>query len=197
MSEDGKNYSPSYLAEMNVGRKWLLNTPDGRMATDHLRRSFGKMADDALSDGKWVPWDDIVKEYRGGVMLAASNKEAREAFELARHSTTALGSPLPGKSRLMRFFSPPQGYVFRRITESGDAKYWETPINVMREALREENAAYLCVPRWVIAAHLESLLPRNPKSTRDEAQAAGNLLIMPENTSTVVSDFDTATPTIT
>jgi hypothetical protein len=49
----------------------------------------------------------------------------------------------------------------------------------------------------VIAAHLESLLPRNPKSTRDEAQAAGNLLIMPENTSTVVSDFDTATPTIT
>ena len=168
------NQSPSHNKEREWARRWLLKTKDGSMAVDHLKASFSNTISNELNDGNWVQWEDVVNEYKDCSMLAASNAEARAAFDIARRSTTALGSPLTSKSKMMRFFSPPQGYVFRRVVESGDPNYWNDRINVLREALREENALWLCVPRWVVRAHLESLLPKGCVPAASKAGAGGD-----------------------
>jgi hypothetical protein len=178
------NHSPRHNLEREWARRWLLKTKDGSMAVDHLKASFGNRISNELNDGNWVQWEDLVSEYKDCSMIAASNAEARAAFDIASHASTSMGAPVGSASKMLRFFSPPSGYVFRRIAESGDPMYWNDKVNVLREALREENALWLCVPRWIVSAHLESMLPKGTRaSTVDQSP---NMLVDPESTTGII-----------
>ena len=140
-------------------RKWLLSTEDGRLASDILRRNApNQNAAPILDDDRFTSWDDIVAEYRGGVMLASSCREARGVFDLAKGATSNMTLPGVTSAKWSNFFSAPIGYVLRRQIQTCDPNYWNEPINTYREALANPN--WCRVPRAVIQGKLNDLLPK-------------------------------------
>ena len=153
------NTAPGYQAEREYVRKWLQKTPDGKFATDLLRRSSSTKVMQAIFDDEdMTDWEEVVKDYRGATVLAASCQEARNAFDLARQSSSTLGPPDRSKAKMRNFFSPPLGYVLRRQIEACDPDYWNDPVNVYREALK--------FPEWCkvsadyLRGQLEAFLPK-------------------------------------
>lgn len=156
------NQSPSYLAERQRIRRWLEHHPDGREAMRVLRSdSTPAQLNAVLEDDKQTDWEELQRDYAGASVLAASCREAREAFDLARQSRTTMGPPRTDKQKWVRFFSAPIGYVLRRQIEVSDPDYWNQPVNVYREALAH--------PEWCVASAdyirgaLEQFLPRGQK----------------------------------
>jgi len=157
-----KNQSWSYLEERNRVRNWLTKTPDGKLATELLRKNAPKEnAAPILDDDSCTSWQDIVDEYKDGVMLASSCQEARGTYELARQAKSTMGLPGVSHARWNGFFSAPIGYVMRRQIQTGDPNYWNDPVNVYREAL--ENPNWCRVPRSYLVGKLNDLLPGGKK----------------------------------
>ena len=156
------NQSPSYLAERERVRAWLQRHPDGREALRVMRQHAAPGVMNAvLEDDDQTDWEEMVRDFAGASVLAASNREAREAFELARQSRSTLGPPKTDKQKWVRFFSAPIGYVLRRQIEVCDPDYWNQPVNVYREALAHPEWA--TAPPDYIRGALESFLPRGQK----------------------------------
>lgn len=157
------NKSPSYNREREAVRKWIEKTPDGQIARKQLMDAMGGDASSILDDDKHVDWEEIVREYRGATVLAANCKEAREAFELARQSSSLrLLPPSADKAKWVKFFSAPTGYVLRRTIELADPDYWNDPINVYREAM--EHPEWCSAPMDVIRGLLNEVLPKARKA---------------------------------
>lgn len=154
------NKSPSYLAERQKKRRWLLsNDPNAQLARKYLREMApGGDAASVLDDDQQVAWDDIVEEHRFDAMIAANNMEARKAFELARQSSTSMGAPNHANSYMRHFASTPTWYVIRRQIETMDPEYWNDPKNVFHELL--EHPEWVTVPIDDIRGQLEMYLPR-------------------------------------
>lgn len=166
MSTDNK--SPSYRAEREAVRKWIERTPDGKYARKQLMDAMGGDASRILDDDQHVDWEEIVREYKGATVLAANCREAREAFELARQSSSLRQlPPSQDKSKWVKFLSAPAGYVLRRQIELADPDYWNDPINVYREAM--EHPEWCSVPMDTIRGMLNDLLPKARKPLVESA----------------------------
>ena len=146
------NQSWSYLRDRDVVRRWLLGSPDGKVAADLLRKNAptGNAAP-ILDDDAWTSWADVYEEHKDGVLLSQSCAEARGAWETRKS--------VKGKWR--NFFSAPQGYVFRKMADTADPDFWNKPSNLYREALAHPE--WCKVPRWYIVGELEKLLPKGKK----------------------------------
>jgi len=159
------NKSESYNRDRSLVRRWLLETREGQFATEMANRGMPK--GDNLSrlfdDDKWLDWEDLYKESKDSIVLAANCREAREGARMAMKSTTSMVAPTGGPSKMMRFFSPPMSHVLRRQIEVQDPDYWNDPKNVLREALLYPE--YACVPESLLRAQLESMLPKGTKVT--------------------------------
>jgi len=153
------NKSPSYLEEREQVRRWFQKTQDGKEARRILMDAVGGDASRILDDDKHVDWEEMVKDYAGCSVLAASCREAREAFEIARQSKSSMGPPGVDKGKWVHWFSTPIGYVLRRQIELADPDYWNDPINVFREAM--DHPEWCRVPMDVIRGELEMRLPKN------------------------------------
>jgi hypothetical protein len=153
------NLSPSYLAERARVRRWLEQHPDGREAMRVMRGSSTPAELNAvLEDEKQTDWEELQKDYRGASLLAASCREGREAFELARQSSSIMGPPKTDKQKWVKFFSPPLSYVLRRQIELSEPDYWNIKVNVYREALAHPE--WCTAPADYIRGALENCLPR-------------------------------------
>jgi hypothetical protein len=156
------NKSPSYLQDREAARRYLTQTPDGKVARDFLiKNAPGGDASSILDDDEHVDWEDLVRENKGLPVLAANCSEARRAFDMARQARSNLGVPLD-KHRWLKFFSAPLGYVLRKQIETCDPKYWDDPANLFREAM--DHPEWCCVPSDVIRAQLEAHLPKGQKA---------------------------------
>lgn len=161
------NQSPSYLEERERTRRWLQKSKDGQLAVDELRKQGQTVV---LDDDKEVQWDDMVAEYKGAAVLAASNAEAREAFELSRHASSNMGAPL-NHGAWRAFASMPLGYVIRRQIETMDPGYWDDQVNLYRECL--EHPEWCRVPADYIRGRLNDVLPKGPRLVRDNIRVIG------------------------
>lgn len=168
-----ENKSFSYLEERDNVRRWLLNSKDGRLATEVLRRGNKSLpncpGDDlapVLDDDKFTSFQDIVDEYRDGTLLATTCEEARGVFDLAKGSKSNMALPGVTSARWSNFFSAPIGYVLRRQIQTGDPDYWNKPQNIYREALANPN--WCKVPISVIRGKLEASLPKAKLVTIEE-----------------------------
>lgn len=151
--------SPSYLKAMRAAHHWLLNTKDGKYATEFLRQNSPNQDLAAvIENGGWINWEDMVSENRDNLLLASNCYEAREAVKLSRQSKGLMGAPTTSQSKLMRFASFPLWYVLRRQVETADPDYWSSPVNVMRECLKHPQ--FTTVPAEIIRGQLERLLPK-------------------------------------
>ena len=95
------NLSPSYLRERERGRWWISNHPDGKYARDHLMRTRG--SDDltkAFDDEYLTDWEDLQVEYKDAPIIASTNRDKREAFELAKQASSIMAPPWGGASKM-------------------------------------------------------------------------------------------------
>jgi len=166
------NKSPSYLEERAASRRLLLGTKDGHLHTEILKT---KVADGDLSavfdDDHWLDWQEVVREMRGSVILAANCAEARRSTEIAMQSRYRLAPPLSGQAKWLHFFAPPVWYVLRRQVEMMDPDYWNDPKNTLREAL--DCPWWTTVPASLIRGELEKHLGRAAPETQEAANAGG------------------------
>jgi len=139
------NKSISYLQEREKTHRFLTGTADGRLAIDNLRQdATPEEMQRVLGDDRFTDHATLREEHRGGVLVAESCREAREAFTIDQmHQTGA---------KWVRFFAPPFWYYIRRQIDSGNPEYWKDPANTMREAL--ECPQWATVPAWYIRGEL-------------------------------------------
>jgi len=126
-----------------------MNAPGG---------DLGKVLDEK---SHWVDYEDILREHREDLILAANCHEARQAVSLARQASTTMAPPAPSQAKWARIASFPIGYVLRRQIETGDPDYWNHPENVLRETLAKPDWAAL--PLDVVRGELENYLPKGKK----------------------------------
>lgn len=153
------NQSPSYLGEREEVLRWFQKSPDGQYLRDLIRR-VDKPSDSVriFDDDNCTNWEDLQKEYKGAVVIAANNQEARAAFEMTQQSHSNFAPPPGGPSKMLRIFTPPLGYVLRRQVETADPYYWNDHLNVYREA--QLHPDWCPVPQSYIRGALEAALPR-------------------------------------
>jgi hypothetical protein len=167
-----ENKSPSYLRERLLIRRWLLESREGRFATELLKRDSNLHPDGVtkhgdlsriLDDDNYVDWEDLYLEHKSSLVIASNCAEAREAASMQMQAKGSLGPPIGGPSKMMRFFSPPLWYHLRRQVETQNPEYWNDEVNVLREALANE--LWLCVPAHIVRGALEALLPKGKRVT--------------------------------
>jgi hypothetical protein len=157
-----RNQSSSYRREREWARRILTGTHQGQESIDLLKRNApGGDASAIFDDDDLVDWEELIKEHRGNAMIAANCREAREAFDLARQSSTIMAAPSPSKAKMRRIFSPPAWYVLRKQAELGDPEYWNRPVNIYREALA--NPQWATVPAEYLRAALDQYLPKGQR----------------------------------
>ena len=153
------NQSQSYQAMRVQARRFLSGHKDGRYGVDTLRRlSAPREMTAVLEDDHFTDWEEMIKDHRGSTVIATNNRAARAAFELARQSSSVMGSPGTGKGKWVHFMATPLWYVLRRQIETVDPDYWNDHVNQMREALN--NPEWCVVPPDVIRGELARHLPR-------------------------------------
>ena len=150
------NQSPSYLEERERARRWLLNNPDGKYAATFLKEHMPK-GQNVLDDDRAVDWAEIVKEHKGGTVIATNVAEAKEAFRIASGASN-IGAPPGTPSKMLQTASVPLWYHMRRQLETGDPAYWNDPKNFYREMLI--NPQWCMIPASRVRAELEKYLPK-------------------------------------
>lgn len=165
------NQSPSYLEQREYVRRWMLNHPDGKIATSTLTQCDGNAAMvNTFDDDHFTAFEDMVEDFRGASVLAASNAEAREAFQIAAGARSTK-MPAPGGHAHWRHISQmPLAYVLRKQLETGDMHYWDNKRNLYKELL--ENPQWSRVPTWYLKGQLEKYLPHTAGQER-----RGNIII--------------------
>lgn len=151
--------SVGYQKMRAEARRWLLNTDAGQHTVKILRRHApGENLAKLLDDGGWIDYEDMLKENAGNLVLAANCAEARRGVEMAMQAKGRMGPPTKGQARWGHFASIPLWYVLRRQVEAMDPDYWNDPVNVFRELMK--NPEWSTVPEEVIRGELLKYLPK-------------------------------------
>jgi hypothetical protein len=165
-----ENQSISYLRDRESFFRFVKDDPDGRLFKDHIRRfSPSNAAANDWEDGHYVDYDTAMQEAKHGVMVATNCAQLRIDVENARQGRSTLG--MPNTKSMQRIGQVPAWYYWRRVQETSDDEYWNTPKNNLWELLFRI-PEYAVVPRAQLMSEWEAMKP----SATKRFDAAGNEL---------------------
>ncbi len=98
--------------------------------TDRAQRKFGhQKSESILDDGKWVMWDDLIKEHQYDRCVMADNYELRKEYNSSKRSGTHQARGMTKERMFQHIARIPTWLWLRMEVQSGDPDFWNKKEN--------------------------------------------------------------------